>query len=67
MDARHKMSGHDAPWSAPKRSPEENPISAPIIISFFIVRVQFRGVLSRRFASMKKMRKQAENGYFPAN
>ncbi|MGZ8898965.1 MAG: hypothetical protein ACXW3Z_02630 [Limisphaerales bacterium] len=37
-DARHSVSGQLAPWTAPKKSPEENPINAPMIISFFIFR-----------------------------
>src|SRR5688500_1422612 len=41
MLARHQASGHDAPWSAPRKSPEENPTNAPIIISFFIFRLSF--------------------------
>jgi hypothetical protein len=34
--ARHITAGHGEPWANPKISPEENPINAPNIISFFI-------------------------------
>jgi hypothetical protein len=59
MLARHKMSGHDAPWIAPRRSPEENPINAPMIISFFIFVYSVREMLSNRLASVENALRQA--------
>ena len=38
-----------------------------MIVSFFIVRFSSKKVLSRRFASVEKVRKRPPIRYFPAN